>query len=210
MIIAKNIFRLMFGIALFSIGIVCTINANLGIAPWDTFHQGINLHSNLTFGQASIVVGLILLIINYILREHIGLGTILNIFFIGIIIDILFKYEIIPVMDTFISGFIMIIIGMIIISFGSYYYIGAGFGAGPRDGLMVGLVKKTNLPIGLIRAIIEVSVLVIGYSLGGKVGIGTLILAIGIGPIVQIIFKTVKFDVKNVNHIYIIKSKKST
>lgn len=202
--IIKRFIRLIIGISLFAIGIVFTINANLGIAPWDTFHQGVSLLSNITFGQASIIVGLSILILNFFLKEHIGIGTILNIFIIGIIIDILFKFNVIPVMNSFISGFLMIIAGMVTIAFGSYFYIGAGFGSGPRDGLMVGLVKKTKLPIGVIRAAIEVSVLLIGYLLGGQVGIGTVILAVFIGPIVQFIFRIVKFDVKSVKHTYLV------
>lgn len=204
-----RIVRLLIGLMLFSVGIVLTINANLGIAPWDTFHQGISLIGNITFGQASIVVGMFIVLINILLKEHIGIGTILNIFIIGILIDVLFSLSIIPVMKSFSSGIAMIILGMITIALGSYFYIGAGYGAGPRDGLMVGITKKTGLPVGLVRGLIESMALLFGFLLGGKVGIGTIILALAIGPIVQFVFYHLKFDVKKVEHTYLYKSKSS-
>ncbi len=196
----KQVFRLTVGIILFSIGIVCTVQANLGVAPWDTLHQGLSKHSGLTFGQVSIFVGLSIVAINILLKELVGLGTVVNIVLIGLIVDALFTTGIIPEMTTFLGGLVMLVIGMFILALGSYYYIGAGLGTGPRDGLMVALVKKTGKPVGLIRGAIEGAVLILGYLLGGSIGIGTLILALGIGPIVQWVFGLLSFDVAAVEH----------
>jgi len=205
----KRVVTLFVGILLYGLGIVLSVNANLGISPWDAFHQGLSNIINISFGQAGIAVGLFILIINYWLKEKIGLGTIVNIFGIGIMIDILFYIELIPVMNTVFSGVVMIIVSLFTISLATYFYLGAGFGAGPRDGLMVGLVKKTNKKPGLIRGVIELSVLAIGFLLGGKIGIGTILLGIGIGPVIQLTFQLLNFDVSNIEHEYLFERKKS-
>lgn len=204
----KRLIRLMIGLTLFSIGIVILINANMGLAPWDAFHIGLSQHTGLTFGQVSIIVGLVLLIITYHLYESIGIGTIFNIVVMGIIIDIIFHFNLIPQSNSPLSGMIMLYIGMQLIALGSYFYIGSGFGTGPRDALMVGLVRISKKPVGLIRAIIELTVLSLGILLGSKIGIGTLIIAFGIGPIVQITFSLLKFDVHQVKHAAFIQKKK--
>lgn len=206
----KNFSRLILGILLYALGIVLSINANLGVSPWDTFHQGISNLVNITFGQASIAVGFIIVLLNLYLKENIGIGTILNMVLIGIFIDLIMYYNLIPIMDSLIPGLIMIILSMFVIALATYCYIGAGFGSGPRDGLMVGLTKKTGRPVGLIRGLIELAVLIIGFLLGGKVGIGTVILAFGIGPIVQFTFNKLNFEVGDVEHIYLFNRSKAS
>lgn len=195
--------RLFFGIFLYGLGIVLAIRADIGIAPWATFHQGISNALGITFGQATIGVGIIILAINYTIGIKIGFGTVINVFGIGSIVDFLLAYNLVPKMTTLFTGVIMVILSMFVIALATYFYIGAGYGTGPRDGLMVGLVKKTNKKVGSIRGGIEVTVLFIGFLLGAKVGIGTLILGVGIGPIVQWTFKVLDFDVKNIEHQYL-------
>lgn len=195
--------RLFFGIFLYALGIVLAIRADIGIAPWATFHQGISNAFGITFGQATIGVGFIILAINYTIGIKIGFGTVVNVFGIGSIVDFLLAYNLVPKMTTIFTGVIMVILSMFVIALATYFYIGAGYGTGPRDGLMVGLVKKTNKKVGSIRGSIEVTVLIIGFLLGAKVGIGTLILGVGIGPIVQWTFKVLDFDVKNIEHQYL-------
>lgn len=200
----KRLFRLFMGIFLYAVGIVLSVQANIGVAPWDAFHQGLAGITSMTFGQASIVVGLVILIINYTMDIKIGFGTIVNAVGIGYIIDIFMYNDIIPVSTNPIISVLMIIGGMFLIAFASYFYIGAGLGAGPRDGLMVGLVKKTNKRVGVVRSSIELTVLLIGFILGGQIGIGTLLLAIGIGPIMQFTFKWLSFTVEDVKHDYLL------
>lgn len=198
-----RVIRLIWGIFLFALGIVLSIKANLGIAPWEALHQGLSNLTGFSFGVASMGVGLLILMVNYSMQEKIGIGTLINIFGIGLIIDLLFRINLIPTMDTLWSGCLMLMLSMFTIAVGSYYYIGAGYGTGPRDGLMVGLVKKTGLKIGLIRGLIETSALAAGFMLGSQVGLGTLILGLGIGPVVQLTFAILKFDVSQVTHHYI-------
>lgn len=193
-----RIARLIFGLFLYSLGIVLTINANIGLSTWDVFHQGLTIHTGITMGQASIAVGFALVVFTFFMGEKFGIGTILNMLLIGTFMDVLLMSGIIPVMDSKISGFIVLISGLIVIAFASYFYIGAGFGAGPRDSMMVILVRKLNCKVGIARALVEGSAVTIGWLLGGYVGVGTLIAAFGISVAVQSVFRLLRFDVKMV------------
>ena len=179
---------------------VFMLNSNLGLSPWDVFHQGISNVTGLTIGQANILSSIVVIIIGIILRQRIGLGTLLNIVMVGKIIDIINESNIIPVANNLSMGIIMMIIGMFVMGYGCYLYIGCELGCGPRDGVMVGLSAKLKRPIKLVRGSIEVLVLLVGVVLGGKVGIGTLISAVTIGYCIQLTFKICKFDAVNVKH----------
>lgn len=198
-----RILRLFLGLFLFSVGIVMTINANLGLAPWDVFHQGISNKIGITMGQASIAVGVLLVILNGVLGERLGWGTLCNMVFVGLFLDLLMLNHVIPIFESTILSLAMMLLGLFVIGLASYFYIGAGLGAGPRDGLMIVLTKKTGKSVRLIRNSIESSVLVMGYILGGFVGIGTLIMALTTGYFVQFAFKILNFDVKAVEHRFI-------
>ena len=195
-----RLLKLLIGLFLFSLGIVFTFRANIGYAPWDVFHSGISNKTGISIGTASIIVGLALLIIVKLSGEKLGLGTVFNMFFIGMFIDFLLKINIIPKMENIVFGIIMLIIGLFILSIGSYFYMISAFGAGPRDNLMVVLTRRTKIPVGICRSIIEISVTLIGWLLGGMIGFGTVIAAIGVGFCIQITFRVLKFDVKAVKH----------
>lgn len=201
--ILYRIGRLFIGLILYSFGIVLTINANLGLSPWDVFHQGIAHITGITMGQASIGVGIALVIIDAIFGERLGWGTLCNMLFIGIFMDILMLNHLIPMSLSVTSGVFMMLIGMIVIGFATYFYLGAGFGSGPRDGLMVAITKKTKKSVGFVRNFIEISALGVGFLLGGFVGIGTLIMALTLGYIIQVVFKVMRFDMNSVKHRFI-------
>ena len=188
------------GLFLYALGIVITMKANVGFAPWEVFHAGIAKTTGLTIGSVSIFIGLIIIIIVMILKEQVGIGTILNMLLIGIFMDIILYVNIIPVSRNFFPGLLMLIIGLFTISTGSYFYIKTGFGAGPRDSLMVALARRTRIPVGICRSLIELSVTFFGWLLGGMVGIGTVISVIGIGFCIQITFKIFRFQVTEVKH----------
>lgn len=198
-ILNKSI-RLIIGFILCASSTVFMLNSNLGLSPWDVFHQGISIVTGMTIGQANIVSGIIVIIICIGLKQRIGIGTLLNIVMIGKFVDIIDESNIIPMANTLFSGIIMMMIGMFVMGYGCYLYIGCELGCGPRDGVMVGLSNKLNKSIKLIRGSIEILVLIIGFVLGGKVGIGTLISAISIGYCIQIVFKLKNFDAVNVRH----------
>ena len=203
----KRYTRLFIGFFLYSIGIVFTINGNLGLSPWDALHSGLSQLSGISFGQIGIIVGIIVMTVTYQLKESIGTGTILNIFVIGILIDYIFYIKLIPIAQSMAGGILMLLVGMVLIALATYCYIGSAFGAGPRDALMAALTRITQKPVGLIRGLIEVSVLFVGYLLGAKIGIGTFILAFGIGPIIQAVFSFFQFDVDKVKHDYLLQKR---
>ncbi|MBB6716547.1 YczE/YyaS/YitT family protein [Clostridium gasigenes] len=192
--------RLFVGFVFCASSTTIMLNSNLGLSPWDVFHQGVSNVVGVTIGQASIIVSIVFVIIGMMLGQKLGLGTILNMIIVGKLIDVIMAMNIIPVATNIISGIIMMIIGMLVMGFGCYLYIGCGLGCGPRDGVMIGLSKKVKKPIKYVRTSIEVTVLILGYILGGNVGVGTLISAIALGYSMQSMFKLFKFDAIKVNH----------
>jgi uncharacterized membrane protein YczE len=192
--------KLTLGFLLCACGTVMALNSKLGLSPWDVFHQGLTKVTNLTMGQASIIVGIVIVLITSILGLKVGLGTIANMIVIGCFIDLIMYTNIIPVCDNLFAGILMMIGSLFASAIGSYLYIGCEMGCGPRDGLMIALVKLTGKPISIIRFAIEMGALIIGWILGGFVGIGTLVTALGIGYCVQIVFKILNFNVKLVKH----------
>ena len=193
-----RIINLLTGLFLFALGIVITIKANIGYTPWDVFHMGLSGKTGLSLGTISIIVGMAIVILVTILREKLGLGTVLNMLLIGIFIDLLFPH--IPVVNSMIIGILVLIGGLLTMSFGSYFYIKSAFGVGPRDNLMVVLTRKTKLPVGLCRIILEFLVTVTGWFLGGMVGFGTIISVIAMGFCIQTVFRLFKFDITSVKH----------
>lgn len=201
--IMNKLIRIFLGLLLFALGIVMTINANLGVAPWDVFHQGLSNTFGITMGTASIMVGFLVVLLDLILGQNIGWATVMNMLLIGTFMDILMLNNLVPSFDGFMANIIMLLLGVLIQGYGCWIYLSAGLGAGPRDGLMVVLTKKTGKSVRVVKSILEVFATLIGYILGGSLGLGTIIMAILGGQIFQFAFKTVKFDVKAVNHRFI-------
>lgn len=198
-----KIIRLMLGYFMYGLGIMLTINARLGLAPWDVFHQGLSNQLGITMGGAVILVGAVIMIADIFLNEKIGWGTIGNVYFIGAFLDLIERSHLIPTPQNIALRFLLMVLGMIVISLATFLYLSAQLGSGPRDGLMVAITKLSNKPVGLIRSAIEITALLIGYLMGGKVGWGTLIMSIGLGFFTQVTFKIFNFDVKKIIHRYI-------
>ncbi|PKG22651.1 YczE/YyaS/YitT family protein [Niallia nealsonii] len=192
--------RMLTGFTFCAFSTVMAIKSNLGSSPWDVFHQGLSNLFGITIGQASIIVGLIIVIIVSMLGIKIGFGTLANMLIIGCFIDLIMHINIIPTSNNLFSGVLLMIGSMFANAIGSYLYIGCEMGCGPRDGLMVVLVKLTSKPVGRIRFFIESIALITGYILGGTVGIGTLLTVFGIAYCVQIVYKLFNFDIKGLKH----------
>ena len=175
---------LIIGLALFAIGETLLITANLGVSPWTVLAQGISFQFNFSIGISTFIISIIVLLFWYPLKQKPGLGTILNVILISIVIDL--SSPILPYPKTFFYQILQSIIAVFIVGLGSGFYLTANLGSGPRDGLMTGLQNLTNQPIALIRTILEVSAVIIGFYLGGIIGLGTLLFAFGIGPAVSI------------------------
>jgi len=162
--------------------------------------MGLSMKLGTTMGQMSILVGALICVIIFLLKEKLGLGTLLNMLLIGSFMDLIFIMNFIPAASNIWVGIIEMIAGLFVIALGSYFYIGSGFGAGPRDSLMVSLRRHTNWPVGACRALIEGLALLLGYILGGQAGIGTVIAVFCIGFCVQITFSLLRFDPAKVTH----------
>lgn len=197
----KRITRLIFGLFLYSLGSFLTIQANIGLAPWEAFGMGGSYQTHLSYGNVVVITGLIIIVIDFALKEKIGFGTVLNAILIGKFVDLIQFTDIIPKMSNLGLGLLMLLLGQVVICIGSYFYIGSSLGCGPRDALMVALGKRMpKVPIGAIRGLLEGTVLIIGWLLGAKVGIGTAIYVLGIGFVLQFTFKLLHFEVKNIEH----------
>jgi len=195
-----RLIQLVFGLFLFALGLVIVMRGNLGYSSWEIFHEGLTNLLPLTIGQATILVSVIIVGIIMLLKEKIGVGTLANMALIGLFMDIILVIDFIPTAIGIISGLCFIIAGLFVAAFGSYFYISSGFGAGPRDSLMVAICKKTGLPIGICRSLIECSVAVAGWILGGTLGIGTVIAAFGLGWCIQIVFRLFSFEATRIKH----------
>lgn len=195
----KRTIRLIFGLFLYALGSFLSIQANIGLAPWEAFSMGGSYLTHLSYGNIVVISGFVIIAIDFAFKEKIGFGTILNAILIGKFVDLIQFTNMVPLMSNFWLGILMLLLGQVIICIGSYFYIGSSLGCGPRDALMVALGKRMpKVPIGAIRGLIEGTVLIIGWLLGAKVGIGTVISVFGIGFILQFTFKVLRFDVKNI------------
>jgi len=180
---ANRLTRCIGGLAMFGVGIALILQAELGAAPWDMLHKGISAKTGLSVGLVIEGIGFLLLLLWIPLHQRIGVGTILNALEIGIVVDLVSPH--LPHIDRLVPRIAMLLVGVMLIALGSGFYIGAGLGTGPRDGIMVGLSER-GISVRLARTVVEFTVGVTGFALGVRPGIGTLIFMFGIGPLVQV------------------------
>ena len=180
----SSLFFLCFGLSLFGLGEGLLIVSSTGASPWSVLAQGISLHIDLSIGTITFLISFAVLFLWFFLKQKPGIGTILNALIIALMIDLSIKF--IPAPDSFILRLILASFAVLSVGIGSGIYLVANLGPGPRDGLMTGLQKKTNFPIAAVRAFLEITVVSIGWYLGGIVGVGTLLFAFGVGPAVAL------------------------
>jgi uncharacterized membrane protein YczE len=176
----RRVPRLVAGIVVLAIGITFTIRAELGVSPYDVLHQGLADITGLSFGTVVVLLGLLILLVWIPLGQRFGIGTVLNTLTVGFVVDAGLRIVDVPTHDAL--RWVMLLAGIVITSFGMALYIGAGLGPGPRDGLMTGIAAK-GYPLWIVRTVLELTALVVGWILGGDVGVGTVLFAFGIGPI---------------------------
>ena len=186
----STLFFLCFGLTLFGIGEGLLVVSSSGASPWTVLAQGISLNIGFSIGTVTLIISIALLFLWFFLNQKPGIGTVLNALIIALMIDLCIKF--VPTPESFISQIILTIIAVITVGLGGGIYLVANLGPGPRDGLMVGLQQKTNLPIAFVRVSIEIAVVSIGWYLGGVVGVGTLLFAFGLGPAVALSLFIVK------------------
>src|SRR6478609_12019036 len=180
----RRVIQLLIGLVVYGVGCALTVEAGLGVDPWTVFAEGVSLHTGIGIGWMTSIIGFVVLLLWIPLRQKPGIGTIANIVLVGASMQV--ALGIIPPMHGPMAQFAMLLGGILLVAVASGLYIGAHFGPGPRDGLMTGLRARFGWPIWACRALVEVSVLVIGWLLGGTVGIGTVLFAALIGPLVHI------------------------
>ena len=176
--------RLFLGLTCCGVGLAMMVLADLGLGPWEVLHQGLSRRTGIPIGTMGIIVGVVVLLGWIPLRQRVGVGTVANTIWIGLVIDAVLAVATEPA--GMLARAALLLGGVALMGVGSGFYIGAGLGAGPRDGLMTGLSTRSGRSIRLVRTLLELSALGIGWLLGGTVGIGTVVFALGIGPVVQL------------------------
>jgi len=186
----STLFFLCFGLTLFGIGEGLLIVSFTGASPWSVLAQGISLNVDYSIGVITFFLSIAVLFFWIFLNQKPGIGTILNALIVAIMIDVCINFVSTP--DNYLSQIMLAAIAVLTVGLGGGIYLVANLGAGPRDGLMIGLQQKTNFPIAVVRTSLEITVVYIGWYLGGTVGIGTLLFAFGIGPTVALSLFIVK------------------
>lgn len=186
--------RLFAGLWLFAAGVVLGLRSGLGVAPWDVLHDGIRQVTPLSFGTATILVGVVLVAVALAAGIRPGPGTLANMLTIGLFADAMLATGIAGDLDARPLPLRLLAVagGVALVAIGTALYIGAGLGSGPRDSLMLALSGRMRVRVGVVRALIEGSVLVVGWLLGGAAGVGTVLYAFGIGPAVELAFRLLR------------------
>jgi uncharacterized membrane protein YczE len=180
----RRIGQLALGLFLYGIALAMMVRAAIGVSPWDVLTQGLDAQTGLGFGWITVIVGALVLLLWIPLRQRPGIGTIANVLFIGPSVEV--GLAVIPVQTEPLAQVMLFAGGLALLAVATGLYIGAGFGPGPRDGLMTGIHRRTGWPIWVGRSIVELTVLGAGWALGGNVGIGTVAFALLIGPMVNV------------------------
>ena len=193
--------RIIFGLCIFALGVHLTIRANLGLAPWDCLGMGIAKHTPLNYGLSMTVMAVIILIIDILMKEKIGFGTIIDALLTGNFVQLFNDIDPFPETKSVFFGILIIIAGLALMAIGQYFYMKSAQCCGPRDALLVGLGKRLHkLPIGAVQIILWGTVLFVGWLLGGPVGIGTIVSTFGSGVVMQIIYSIIRFEPRKIEH----------
>jgi uncharacterized protein len=195
---ARNFAMLMVGLVLFALAMVFSLQCNLGASSWAVFHDGIAIQTPLSFGQGTILVGVIMVFVSWAFRVKPGAGTFANMILVGIWVDVILWSDIIPEAQSYPARIAMLLVAVFLLGFATAMYIKPGFGAGPRDSFMLAMTRLTNIRVSIIRWGMEVSVVILGILMGGDFGIGTIIFAMLIGPVVGFWFGVFKIQTRRV------------
>ena len=202
----RRLLLVVLGMVVSAVGIVMMLQANIGLEPWSVLQQGMAQSFGMTYGTASIIVGAAAIGVAILCGEGFGIGTILNITLCAIFIDFLLARGWIPLMDDLLSGTLMLLGGLELLAIGTWLYMKSALGSGPRDSLMVALARKTGRSVGLCRAVVEIGVILLGFLLGGQVGIGTVISAVALGTLFNLNFALFRFRAAEVHQENLLES----
>ena len=207
--IIKEILKSALGLFIFAIGVYLTIQANIGLAPWDCLSMGVSARVGYSYGIVHTVISILILIIDILLKEKIGYGTILDALLVGNYVDWIGYLKLVPVSDNVAVSCAMVVIGLLIMGYGQYFYMDAAQCCGPRDSLLIALGKRfPRTPIGVVQTFMVGIALLIGWLLGGPVGIGTIISVFGMGSALQLVCKIMHFEPRDVVHKNVLETNK--
>ncbi len=188
-------------------GVYLTIQANIGASPWDVLNLGLSNTFGMLYGTAAIIVSFTILGIDVLMKEPIGIAMVIDSIVVGKTVDLFNRINLVEKCDSILVGIPVMILGLFIMGYTQYTYMSASLGCGPRDTLLIGLTRRIKgLSIGVVSIMLLATATIIGWLLGGPVGIGTLICAFGMGPIMQFAFFTVKFNATEIKHQNFIES----
>lgn len=197
----KKMLTCALGLFIFSFGEYLGIQANIGLAPWMCLNRGLENYLPISFGTVHTVVSLVIVGIDLLMHEKIGVGTILDAVLVGTFVDLFTAVVKIPLIENWWLGIVIMTVGLFIKAYGMYFYMKAGLSCGPRDSLLVGLGRRMpKVPIGVVNIILLAVVTLVGWLLGGNVGVGTIFSVVFIGLTMQIVFNLLKFEPRDVEH----------
>ena len=193
--------KIVAGLLVFSFGVHLTIYANIGLAPWDCLGMGIAKHTPFKYGIAMTLMAVTILLIDIALKERIGFGTIIDALLTGNFVQMFNSLNPLPENQNLWAGIGIMLVGFVFMALGMWIYMGAEQCCGPRESLLVGLGKRMpKVPIGIVEVILWAVVLLIGWLLGGPVGIGTLLSTFGAGPVMQLVYNLIRFEPRDLKH----------
>lgn len=208
--IIRQWLRITLGLLVFSVGVHLTIFANIGLSPWDCMSMGLSYHTPLNYGLSVTVISVTVLLLDLLLHERIGWGTVLDALLTGNFIQVFNDLNPLPENHSVWLGIAIMLAGFVIMAIGMWIYMSAGQGCGPRDALLVGLGKRLpRLPIGLVEILLWSVVTAAGWLMDGPVGIGTLISTFGAGAVMQVVYQLIRFEPRDVHHQDIVEATKT-
>lgn len=193
--------RIVFGLFVFSFGVHLTIFANIGLAPWDCLSMGVSYHTPLNYGLSVTLISVIIIVIDLLMQERIGFGTILDALLVGNMVQLFNDLNPLPLNDSLLPGVGIMLAGFVFMAVGQWLYMSGAQCCGPRDMLLVGLGKRLpKVPIGIVEVLLWGAVVLVGWLLGGPVGVGTLLSVLGAGLVMQAVLAVVKFEPRSVRN----------
>lgn len=204
-----HILRTIMGLIIFAFGTYLTIKANIGLAPWESFSMGVSMHIPFTYGITHTFIGLFIIVLDLLLKEKIGYGTVLDALVVGVSVDFFAYLDFTPPPANLFVSIALMVVGLFIVGLGQFFYMSAGLSCGPRDAFLVALGKRVpKVPIGAVSIVIYAVVFSAGWLLGAPVGVGTIIATFGAGIAMQIVFGILHFEPRAIRHSGIIETTK--
>ena len=207
--IIRNMILASFGLFVFAVGVYLTIQANIGVAPWDVLNQGLTKRTGFLYGNVMIMVSLTVILLDVLMKEPIGMGMLLDTLVVGKTVDLMNYLNLVKPRQTLWGGVLLLIAGISLLAIGMRIYMALGLGCGPRDTFLVALCKRfPKLSIGALNVIMWATVTVIGWFLGGQVGLGTIVSVVAMGPVLNTLCKLTNFNAADVVHQNLLKTLK--